>query len=338
MDRVVAFPGQPDAEIEGRIAARLLEELDQRAMPVGPDPLEQRTHTRNRFRTSCDVRFFGDDGRTVESTTARTRNISRGGLGFLSRHWFRRGDSVHMTLSLPNAPKSALAGKVTFSRAVRGGWYEIGLQFEPAGADHPLAPRPPAGRSAKLGSAARKDVASEEREPPRPKSARESKLNMLAIARAAARHSEDAQEAIKQLAASPDVVVRARATEALSDVGGPSGYACLIKALSDDNDEVRVNAIGALDALGCEPAADALQALLTDPSVPIRLRAASALGRSGDLSGMPIVLRCLFGDSSHARRAAMAYGAIVGQKFRPNAAGIAEARRYYKARKNVQDG
>ena len=63
-----------------------------------------------------------------------------------------------------------------------------------------------------------------------------------------------------------------------------------------------------------------------------------ALGRSGDLSGMPIVLRCLFGDSSHARRAAMAYGAIVGQKFRPNAAGIAEARRYYKARKNVLDG
>ena len=34
----------------------------------------------------------------------------------------------------------------------------------------------------------------------------------------------------------------------------------------------------------------------------------------------------------------MAYGAIIGQKFRPNAAGIAEARRYYKARKHVQDG
>ena len=84
--------------------------------------------------------------------------------------------------------------------------------------------------------------------------------------------------------------------------------------------------------------APALQALLTDESVPIRLHAASVLGKSGDLSGMPIVLRCLFGDSSHTRRAALAYGTIIGQAFRPNADGIAAARRYYKARKKIDDG
>ncbi len=107
--------------------------------------------------------------------------------------------------------------------------------------------------------------------------------------------------------------------------------------MTDDNKDVRLNAVSALEVLGPGPAASALRDRLTDDSVPIRLRAAGALGRIQDQSGLPIVLHFLLDDTSHTRQAAVAYGMIVEQKFRPNVDGIAEARRYYKARKNVQD-
>ena len=335
---VASLAGQPDAEIEGRIASRLLEELDQRSLPTGHHPLEQRAHSRHRFRTACVIRFLGEDGRTVKFLSARTRNISRGGIGLLIRNWFRRGDAVHLTLSLPNAPESQLGGKVAFSRPVRGGWFEVGVRFEPVDPKSPLVPRTRAHRpDATETSPPFDEEAGSANATTRPKGPREAKLNILGIACAASRNSEDARITILQLSASSDVVVRARAVEALVDVGGTTAIARLTDARTDDNKDVRLNAVGALEVLGPGPAASALRARLTDDFVPIRLRAAGALSRIEDSSGLPIVLHFLLDDTSHTRQAAVAYGKIVGQTFRPNTDGIAEARRYYKARKNAQD-
>ena len=339
MNRVASLTGEPGARIEGQIAARLIEELDQRTASSVYQSLEQRVHARHRFRTGCIIRFVGEDGQTIKSATARTRNISRGGIGLLIRNWFRRGDAVHLTLSLPDAPKSELGGRIAFARPVRGGWFEVGVKFEPVDPKSPLAPRTQAHRPEATGTSPLFDEdAGSANVTTRPKGSREAKLNMLGIARAAAQHSEDARTTITRFSTSPDVVVRARAVEALVDVGGTTALARLTDALRDDNKEVRLNAIGALEVLGPGPAASALRDRLTDDSVPVRLRAAGALGRIQDQSGLPIVLHFLLDDTSHTRQAAVAYGVIVGQKFRPNTDGIAEARRYYRARKNAQDG
>lgn len=72
----------------------------------------------------------------------------------------------------------------------------------------------------------------------------------------------------------------------------------------------------------------ALRQLLTDAVETTALRAAGALGRLGEKTGLPLITQILRGDGPHARLAAQALGDIVGHRFPANAQGIQSARRY----------
>ena len=96
---------------------------------------------------------------------------------------------------------------------------------------------------------------------------------------------------------------------------GTSAADALIRALTAEDKEIRLAAVGAIGELGIPRAAPQIKALLTDDVVEVRLRAAAVLGRFGDDSGLLIVLHfleqdshcsALFGDaslySSHGER------------------------------------
>jgi hypothetical protein len=86
--------------------------------------------------------------------------------------------------------------------------------------------------------------------------------------------------------------------------------------------------------LGIPRTQEAIQRLLTDPAIPVRLKAAGMLGRLENDAGLPIVVRCLEEDGNeHAPRAAVAYGLIIGRSFAANTDGVAEARRYLDLQK-----
>ena len=128
------------------------------------------------------------------------------------------------------------------------------------------------------------------------------------------------------------MVVRTRSVDALIDLGGNATDA-LVRALCDSSEEIRISALASLGELGIPRTTDAIKELLTDESMPVRLQAAGVLGRFGHDSGMPLVERCLGENDELTRRAAVAYGWIVGQTFSPTADGVAEARRHLDVNK-----
>ena len=79
-------------------------------------------------------------------------------------------------------------------------------------------------------------------------------------------------------------------------------------------------------------AAPRLRNLIKDEDSTLALRAAESLGKMDDKSGLRLVTRMLRSDGPISRPAARALGVILGQSFRPNAEGVAAARRYVAAK------
>ncbi|MBU0719392.1 MAG: HEAT repeat domain-containing protein, partial [Planctomycetes bacterium] len=81
--------------------------------------------------------------------------------------------------------------------------------------------------------------------------------------------------------------------------------------------------------------ADTLRELLHDPVERVALRAAGALGKLGDCSGLPLIETMLQDDGPAARLAAAALGDVTGHRFSANREGVESARRYLDAKKFV---
>ncbi len=313
-------------EAEKQVTATLLDALDTHVGAPDGSHADHRGQARHRFRTECIVRYFGADRTAIEQTAGRTRNISRSGIAVLVKRWFRVGDPVYLILSLTDGPASHLAGKVVFARRAHGPWFELGVQLQPGARRHALAPGEDEVASADAQATGNA---------PGSESSRTKKLNTLSVARATAGYSKEARRAILGMATSSDEMVRARALEALIDVGGKAAAGTVIQALADADEDVRLAAIAAVNILDITTALPALKTRLSNDSAPVQLRAAATLGRFGDQAGLPVAMHWLEHQGENARLAALAYGEILGQEFRPNAEGVAAARRYMEARKRV---
>jgi len=125
-------------KIDHQALDRLLDELDIRARTQQPGDRSnesyecQRRHPRTPFRIGCQLRYFPTGSSTVGTLAARTRNLSRNGIGLLVRRVFAKGEPVELKISIADRPDVYMAGLATFCRYAGQGFYELGLSLRTA--------------------------------------------------------------------------------------------------------------------------------------------------------------------------------------------------------------
>lgn len=129
----------------------LLDELEARAQQQQSSQEQaddywvcKRRHPRTPLRVRCRIRFLPPNKREVMIVPGHTRNISRGGVGLLTRRMFRSGEAVEVEILVPDRSPMYMAGLVTFCRYTERGWHEIGVCLRVAGSTSIFADLPSA--------------------------------------------------------------------------------------------------------------------------------------------------------------------------------------------------
>lgn len=303
----------------------LLIEIDEQASRGEDRWMEKRTHVRKAVRTACEVRFLGLDGETVVFVVGKTREISAGGMSFLSREHFARRAPLLVTLSvIPGKPRF-LPGTVVYSRSVRENWYLTGLKFGPA-TDARLSPE----NYAQITAVDAYESQPEKNEESGAAPTRRRMLQILAMASIPGQRSKSLVAKVVTASASPDHVVRRASIPVLMTLGCKDGIAALILMLQDGNPTIAGEAAEALGMLGVPQAVGPLQQLLSHPEDEVAVRAAEALARMGSWGGKRVLLRLITREGPASRRAARALGMLVGCSFAPTAEGVTAARQYLR--------
>ena len=312
----------------------LLREIDSRSAALQRCWAEKRNVDRRKLQTSCRVHHFSPDGTAVVTTVGTTRDISLGGMGFVTNKHFARGRPVLVMIAVSDDNTKHLTGKVVYSRCIREGWYLTGIKFGPVDdtkltasspqktADDALPADGPAGESGRETKTSSMEAS---------RGARERALGVLAAAGAARNMSKQTIAKVVMMSISADHVVRRATIPVLMQITGPEGVMALIDRLNDANATVQGEAAEALGQLRATQAIGDLRKLLRHHDREVALRAAEALGRMDDKSGLRVAARQVHGDDPLNRRAARVLGTIVGQPFRATNEGVAAARRYVKA-------
>ena len=313
----------------------ILAEIDGNATGRVEKWTEKRRSERKRIRLECVVRYIFPQTDTARTATGRTRDLSTTGMAVLSDIHFLRRTSVAITVPLHDGRKKQVCGKVTYSRLVREGWFLTGIQFGPV-TDKRLTTAqngPVAGNG--IGDGGREQSKSSPRRPTPTKTRtnRDRALATLSAVRIAKSHTREAMTNLAAMSVSQDHVIRKATIPVFLELGNRDGVLGLIGLLKDANSDIQGDAADALGALRAPEATSALKKLTKTGDAKAALRAATALGRLGDRSGLALVVGYLKEGGQHAKLAARALGAIVGQDFRPTRQGVAAARRYAKAEK-----
>lgn len=341
----------------GAATAELLRQLDARAAKFVGRPSDKRERERKICRLACDIRYFQPGTERIRTTRGTTRDLSAGGLGFVSPQHFIPRTELLVTVTTPDGTRKRLPGVVQYSRPVSDDVFHTGMKFSAidqrllagdatGGTDRtdktPTHARPPVAAPA---PSVPSDTGGTTTAKPRESSAttavkvsarvppgRTRELQVLAAAASCAPSKELASKVI-MLSMSPDHEVRRASIPVLMRLVGDDGALSIMVLLDDANSAVRCDAVDALGQLRCVQAVGKLQELLSDNDSELALRAAGALGAMGDTRGLKVVARIVRGDDPLNRRAARTLGLIVGSTFRPNREGVEAARKYLKSRK-----
>ena len=110
-----------------------------------PTPKQNRRHaSRLTLRMPLQVLLLSSTGDRIPTPVdIFTRNISPSGMGFVCRRMFTADERIVVALHLDKVPPRLLLARVTFSRYVRGGLYEMGAEFLACIADPSRAARIP---------------------------------------------------------------------------------------------------------------------------------------------------------------------------------------------------
>jgi len=312
----------------------ILADIDRESASASAKWANKRNSPRRRVELSCNVRFLAPDGAKVQYVDGQVRDISESGIGIVTRRHFARGAALFLTLHLAQDKTRNITARVVFSRVVREGWYLTGARFE-AVSEKLLAQ----GSSGEAGTGAANladrgnYVQSSAAGGPSAGGPRDRAMRLLAAASSSGPASKDAVNRILFLSGSSDHVVRRASIPALMQITGANGRMALEALLSDPNGEIQAEAAEALGAVGAFASREHIKKLLPHKDPEVALRAAAALGRLDDRSGLPVVRRYLQKDDPCTRLAVRTLGIIVGRKFRLNSDGIAEARRCLKSLK-----
>jgi HEAT repeat protein len=233
-----------------------------------------------------------------------------------------------VTLALSSTPPRHLSGSVVYSRRVREGWFLTGLRF---GRTQDARLQSETYDQIKAIDVREANQRGADAVPDGATTPRERMLRQLLSASVAARTTKEMADKVILASMCNDHVVRQASIAVLLKVGGQQAILSLIRLLNDDNPHIQGEAAQALGLMRASQALKPLRALLRQPDEDIAVRAAEALGRLGDQSGLRLVIRLLLKESQLTRRAARALGAIVGKEFHPNAEGVEQARGYVQA-------
>jgi len=306
-------------------ALALLDELVLPASARSARWTETRANQRKTLRAPCKVRFVDPARDVVAGAVGWTRDVSRGGLGFVChRHFLCRGE-LAVTIVLPRGDDKHLSGSVCYSKRIQEGWYLTGMKFGSI-------------RDERLTAALENDFAelsSDEEAPPPDRtptsgSPRQRMLRMLAAVSATPSVNKQTASKVVFASMSSDHVVRLAAIPALIGLRTQEGRSALIRLLDDKNFEVALQAAEALGSSRVTEAVPHLRRLLRHGKDEVALCAAEALGRIGDNSGLRTVASILQANASLRRRAARALGIIVAQRFAATDEGVAAALHYLK--------
>jgi hypothetical protein len=309
------------------VTAELLRELDSKA--ARGLWREKRAQDRRKFRSHCRVYHIAPDGERVHSSTGKTRDLSLGGVGFVSGTHFQRHAPLLVSVTSHEGGVRHFSGTVAYCRFVRKNWYLTGVKMTQL----PTLDPPPGGTLTEVKEAAATDA------PPTDAPGRNPALLFLAAVADALPPSEDDFARIVALSKWLDPAIRRATVPVFQGTGGECGVASLMELLDDAKPEVRGAAADALGQLRATQAIERLRALLEDPSVGVTLCAAQALVGMGDKSGYDAAARCVRGDAVFNRQAACVLGMmaahvlgmIVGRSFPATSEGVVSARQYLQA-------
>ncbi len=320
------------------------------APPAPRNALQRPPRFACRGKTSVQCIYAG---RLIDVTTAPdefaalAHDVSRGGVCIYTAHPMYRGEIVRIKIGVDDCG-TWLESVVAWCRRQDACVYRIGLRFvsriaearirEPSAvktlAELQGTSNPP-GASAPGPSGQKHN---HKREVPtgggvgKP---RDTALNALAAIESMRKVSGDAQNTAITLAMSGDAAVRLKAVDVLAGLGTREARSALVSLLRDSNLEVRERAVVLAGAYTLPDALEPLRGLLSDSVTRIALRAAGAMGRLGDTSGLRLVARILHSDCPETRLAAHTLGEITGHRFAANREGVESARRYLDAKKSV---
>lgn len=128
MSKECANPAVARAE---RHIRELLEEIDSQAEEQRGKWADKRENERRVFQTSCQIRHFSPNGTSVLTTPGRTRDLSVGGLSFVSKEHLLRRSPLVVTVAVSGGRARQLTGSVVYSRGVEDEWYLTGMNFGP---------------------------------------------------------------------------------------------------------------------------------------------------------------------------------------------------------------
>jgi hypothetical protein len=301
------------------VTAELLRELDAKATRGLWD--EKRGKDRRKFRFACRIYHMAPDGEGVDTSIGKTRDISPGGIGFVSGTHFQRHASLLVSVTLHKDDVKHFPGKVAYCRFVRKNWYLTGVKMTQFPATAPSF----GDKSGKADESSPADAPREETP------GRSPALLFLAAATDVFPPSEQDFARIVALSKWPDPAVRRATVPVFRKTGGECSITWLLELLDDVEPEVQGAAADALGELRATQAVERLRALLDKPNVRVALSAAEALLGMGDKSGHEVAARYVRGESTLNRRAARVLGMIVGRSFPATSEGVAAARQYLQA-------
>lgn len=306
-------------------ALALLDELTLPASARSARWTEMRASQRKVLRAPCKVRFIDPARDVVAATMGWMRDVSRGGLGFVCHRHFLCRAELGLTIALPKGGNKHLTGSVCYSKPIQEDWYLTGMRLGSI-------------QDERLTAALENDtteLSSDEEVPPPDRtptsgSPRQRMLRMLAAVSATSSVSQETASRVVFASMSSDHMVRLAAIPALMGLRTRDGTSALIRLLDDKNPEVQSQVAEVLGGSRVAEAVPHLRRLLRHGKDDVALRAAEALGRIGDNSGIHTVARILRTNDSLRRRAARTLGIIVGQRFPATDEGIAAALGYLK--------
>ena len=107
----------------------LLEEIDLQAEKQQGKWADKRDNRRRLVQAFCQIRHLSPDGTSVLTTPGTTRDLSIGGLSFVSEKHFLRRSPLVVMVTVSGGRARQLTGSVVYSRRVEDKWYLTGMCF-----------------------------------------------------------------------------------------------------------------------------------------------------------------------------------------------------------------
>ena len=293
-------------------------------------------------------------GRLIDATAvpdefgALAHDVSRSGLCIYAAHPMYRGETVRVKIGM-NDDNVWLDTVVAWCRRQDACVYRIGLRFvaritesqirEPAAVktmgELAVSHRTPRARTPDPTDQEHTHKAQQGPNRETAGKTRDTALSALAAIESMRKVGGEAQNTAIILAMSGDAAVRLKAVDVLAGINTRATRNAVASLVGDVNADVRERAAVISGTFRVPEAISPLHGLLGDSVTRIALRAAGALGKLGDNSGLSLVARILQSDCPETRLAAHTFGEITGHRFAANREGVEAARRYLAARKSI---